>query len=190
MRYGVKWPQYAKQWDRMVIKAYRQAEFHSLALHILHNKVRYQVIETSTGVPWTLIAVLHMRESNADFSTYLGNGEPLKRKTRLVPRGRGPFATFEAGAIDALKLDGLTDVKDWRLEKELYYTEVFNGGGYDARGGLPSPYVWGGTSEQRAGKYVGDGRFDPRAWDMQPGTAPILKTLADLDPTIQFVRES
>ncbi len=189
MRYGNKWPQYSKWWDGMVIKPSRFAEFERYAAQLLAHKARYQIIEAGTGVPWHLIAILHLRESNANFDTYLGNGQSLHRRTTIVPKGRGPFASFEDGAVDALKMDGLTSVKDWRLEKELYYCEIFNGAGYDARG-LPSPYVWGGTSVQRPGKYVSDGKFNPSVWDPQPGCAPILATLAKLDPSIEWTRES
>jgi lysozyme family protein len=86
-------------------------------------------------------------------------------------------------------LDGLSDVKDWRLEKCLYHCEIFNGAGYDMRG-LPSPYIWGGTNQQRAGKYVSDGQWSGSAWDGQPGCAPILLQIAALDPTVKFTRET
>ena len=192
MRYGSKWPEYARQWDAMVINPSRAAEFERLAKFAVDNKARYQAIEALTGVTWPHIAVLHRRESDADFDTYLGNGEPLNRVTRLVPKGRGPFTgadAFEKGAIDALHLDGLDAVPDWRLEKILYYCEVFNGAGY-ANHGLPSPYVWGGTNQQRPGKYPSDGVFDPNIMDTQPGCAPILAMIAKLDPTVQFIRET
>lgn len=188
MRYGTKWPGYAKQWDSMKIKAGREAEFKQLASFAIANKARYKIIELRTGVPWYMIAALHRRESDADFRTYLGNGDPLSRKTSNVPAGRGPFPTFEAGAIDALKYDGLTSVSDWRLEKVLYYAELFNGAGYDMRG-LPSPYLWGGTNIQKPGKYVGDGRWSSSAVDGQPGVAPLIWEIAQLDPSIKFTRE-
>jgi len=188
MRYGLKWPEYAKEWDRMREREGRVAEFQHDARRIVGHKERYQAVEAKTGVPWPLIGVLHLREADLDFSTYLGNGDPLNRPTRHVPRGRGPFNTWEEGAIDALKLDGLTNVKDWRLEKMLYYAELFNGAGYDMRD-LPSPYIWGGTNIQRPGKYVADGRFNPRVWDGQPGVSPILSEIAKLDPNVQYVRE-
>lgn len=197
-RYGLKWPQYRDQWDRMTIKPSREAEFTRYAHKLLDSKPRYQLIETRTavpgstarrGVPWYLIALLHLRESDADFRTYLGNGDPLNRPTTHVPEGRGPFATFEDGAVDALRLDGLASVPDWRLEKVLYYAEAFNGTGYHNRG-LPSPYIWGGSNIQRPGKYVADGKFSPTTWDTQPGVAPILKIMMQLDSTINPIRET
>jgi lysozyme family protein len=48
--------------------------------------------------------------------------------------------------------------------------------------GLPSPYIWGGTNIQKRGKYVGDGKFSRTAWDTQPGVAPMIATIARLDP--------
>src|SRR5262245_48604654 len=164
MRYGAKWPEYAKQWDRMAIKANRRAEFLRAAQGIVNDKEIYQRIENGTaydligrpghGVPWAMIGILHLRESDRDFSTYLGNGQRLNRRTTIVPIGRGPFLppdAFYKGAIDALNVDGLSSIFDWRLEKALYYFEIFNGAGYHNRG-LPSPYVWGGTNIQRPGK--------------------------------------
>ena len=189
MRYGLKWPQYAKMWDAMVIKPNRLAEFNADAKYALAHKMTYLTIENTSGVPWYLVAVLHRRESDADFRTYLGNGDRLDRRTTHVPRGRGPFPSFVAGALDALRLDGLSSVKDWRLEKCLYYCELFNGAGYSMRG-LPSPYIWGGTNQQRPGKYVSDGVWSSSAWDGQPGCAPILKQIAVFDPTVNFTRET
>lgn len=193
MRYGTKWPQYAKEWDSMVIKSGRQDEFKTLADFALKHKDAYTEIEHATGVPWPLIAVLHRRESDANFNTYLGNGDPLAHKTVNEPAGRGPFTGLKAffnGAVDALHFDGLDKIAPpWPIEKMLYWCEIFNGAGYDMHG-RPSPYIWGGTNVQVAGKYVSDGRWNGSVWDGQPGCAPILWTLAKLDPTIQFVRET
>jgi lysozyme family protein len=183
----------------MRIVAARRAEFERYANQLLEHKPRYVEIEEGTahdgvgpegqGVPWFMIAVLHLRESNADFKTYLGNGEPLTRVTRLVPKGRGPFASFYDGAMDALRIDGLSNVLDWRLEKILYYCELYNGAGYNQRG-LPSPYIWGGTNQQKPGKYIADGRWSGTVMDKQPGCAPIIFTLAALDKSIVFTRET
>ncbi len=196
MRYAAMWRKYAVWWDRMAIKASRAYEFACEAQFAVAHKAIYLQAAAATvngraGVTWAHIAVLHRRESNADFSTYLGNGQPLNRRTTIVPRGRGPFYgpnAFVNGCVDALQVDGLTSVIDWRLEKILYYCETFNGWGYAAHG-LPSPYIWGGTNIQRPGKYVSDGKFNPRLWDSQPGCAPMLATIAKLDGTVRFARE-
>lgn len=192
LTYGQKWPQIAKQWDSMRYSPGRADQFAKLAAFALKNKDRYQLIERQTNVPWPMIAALHRRESDADFTTYMGNGEPLNRVTRLVPKGRGPFTgptAFEDGAADAFKIDGLSSVKDWRLEKMLWYCERYNGMGYEKRG-LPSPYVWGGTNIQKPGKYVADGQFDPNKMDSQPGCAPIIRAINEMDPSVQLSRET
>jgi lysozyme family protein len=191
-RYGTKWPEYRDQWDRMVIKPDRAAQFEQYATSTVTNKPIYLRIAGKSGVTWPHIAVLHRRESDANFHTYLGNGDSLGRPTTHVPKGRGPFLGpdgFVNGSLDALHLDGLDSVKDWRLEKILYYCEIFNGTGY-ANKGRPSPYIWGGTNIQVRGKYTGDGWYNPLVWDSQPGCAPLLWMIAKLDPTVTFARES
>src|SRR5580765_8865208 len=189
MRYGLKWPVYARQWNNMVIKPARVHEFAGLAAFAIAHKQIYADIEAKTRVPWPLIAVLHRRESDADFHTYLGNGDSLARRTIHVPRGRGPFPTFQAGAIDALHLDGLDAVvPPWPIEKILWWCETFNGWGYAAHG-KSSPYVWGGSNQQQSGKYIRDGVWSNSAWDGQPGCAPILAQIAALEPSVKFVRE-
>ena len=173
----------------MEIKPERLEEFMGYAKFAVANKSTYKAIEAKTGVPWPLIAVIHRREGSARFDTYLGNGDPLNKKTVNVPANRGPFKTFEEGAIDALAVDKLNLVQDWRLEKMLYNCEVFNGPGYDVRG-RPSSYVWAGTNIQMIGKYVGDGEWSASTWDTQPGCAPLLQLIQKLDPSVEYVRET
>lgn len=196
MIYGRKWHEYAKQWDMMVINASRRAEASHAAVYALDNHEIYQAIEKETGVPWQMTAITHRRESDAQdkfgnplFTSYLGNGQPLTMKTTIVPKGRGPFikkfeannpqlinAAFIAGAIDAYHIDRMSEVKDWKLEKILYYSELFNGAGYDVRG-LPSPYLWGGTSIQQPGKFIADHKWSSRTMDQQLGCCAILRMI-------------
>lgn len=138
------------------------------------NKRRYAAVEQKTGVPWWFIAILHEREASASFSTYLGNGEPLSRVTRLVPAGRGPFNCWEDGAVDALSYEGFTKITDWSIPHALFLMEKYNGGGYAARY-LPSPYVWSWSNQYEAGKFTSDGHFDSGAVDKQCGGAVLLK---------------
>src|SRR5258708_27281051 len=63
---------------------------------------RYKAVEKLTGVPWWFIAVVHEREGAQKWDTFLGNGQSLSRKTTIIPKGRGPFNTWEDGAVDAL----------------------------------------------------------------------------------------
>ena len=186
-RYSAVWPTYSKQWDTMVENKNRRHEFDALAAYAIAHKGAYLQIEQATNVPWYMVAIIHRREGDGDFSTYLGNGQPLDKVTSIVPRGRGPFPTFAAGAIDALRMDGITSVKDWTLEKVLYWLTGFNGWGYWPR---PSPYIWGGTSIQVRGKYVSDHVYNPFAWDTQPGCAPLLSAIMAMDHTVNPERET
>lgn len=198
MRYADVWPKYAGYWNEMVINPSRVAEFTTEAEVAIKNKLTYQQISSATKsrVPWPMIAVIHRRESNASFNTYLGNGQSLTRRTTIVPKGRGPFTNhlpdmnaFVMGGIDAIQIEGWDDVFDWRLEKQLYYCMLFNGAGYEMRG-IPSPYVWGGTNVQKPGKYVADGVFNATVMDTQPGCAPMLQMISKLDSSVIFTRET
>ncbi len=188
MRYSAVWPIYARQWDAMVINTTRRQEFERLGHYAIAHKTEYLRVEDATGVPWAMIAVIHRREGDGNFGTYLGNGQSLSHTTTITPRGRGPFRNFLGGAIDALRVDDLTNIKDWRLEKQLYWMTSFNG--WAKVYGTRSPYIWGGTSVQVRGKFIRDGVYDPNEWDTQPGCAPLLDEIAKLDPTVKLVRET
>lgn len=144
---------------------------------------RYKAVAQTTTVPALVIACLHMRESSADFRTYLGNGQRLDRVTTIVPKGRGPFQTWEAGARDALHLDGLDKAGDWSVALLAYEAELFNGFGYRAYG-IPSPYLWAGSNIYVKGKYVADGKFSPDAIDPQIGVMPLAARLMALDASL------
>lgn len=185
---------YEQTWASLQIRPEKQATVRKLAQHLAAGKSRYQEIESRTGVPWWFVGLCHYRESAFDFDTYLGNGQPLGRRTTIVPKGRGPFTgprAFVEGAVDALRLQSLIGVSDWSLARALYRLEGFNGYGYHGRG-VNSPYLWGGSTAYgppgaRGGKFVRDHVFDPDVVDTQIGTAVILRSLLDIDPTIELV---
>jgi lysozyme family protein len=175
----------AKRWASA--KLTRKTEAANIALHLYQAKKRYQAVEARTGVPWAVIAVIHERESSQNFNTQLGQGDPLNRVSVHVPAGRGPFSTWEDGAYDALVLcpPFLAKRKDWSLGGTLLALEMYNGIGYAARG-VPSPYVWAGTDQYSAGKFVADGKYDPSKVDAQMGCAALLMALMAMDATITF----
>jgi lysozyme family protein/peptidoglycan hydrolase-like protein with peptidoglycan-binding domain len=185
--YSSRWPQLAKLWDTATI--INQDEVAAVAKRLVAAKARYQSVEAGTGVPWWLIAGIHEREASQNWNTQLAQGDPLHEVSVHVPRGMGPFDTWEEGAIAALKHEGMISVSDWDLEKALHWQEKYNGWGYFFRG-IPSPYVWGATSVQRPGKFVSDGVWSPTTMDRQTGCAAILKGMMALDPSIKPVRES
>ncbi len=172
--------EYLQRWRSMEIRPEHAAEVQALARKLIGFKTRYQAVEAKTGVPWYVIAMLHEREAACDFDTYLGNGDPLNRKTRNVPRGRGPFSSWEAGAIDALHFDRLDQVKSWTVERIAYECERYNGFGYRNHG-VPSAYLWSFSNIYVGGKYVADGEWSSSAQDEQCGTMPLLKAIAAID---------
>lgn len=172
---------YGNLWAKMHVTRPVDAEAEAAA--ILKDRAMYEAIEAETGVPWYWIACVHARESSRDFGGVLHNGERIigtGQKTRLVPAGRGPFASWGEAAVDALAYKGLDRIADWSLERCLYEFERYNGFGYVSRK-VNSPYVWAGTSLQQRGKFVADGDYDAGHWDGQLGCAAILKSIAALD---------
>lgn len=170
-----------KRWDDMHILASKGPLFKAVADRLLFNKPRYEAVskalkEKGYEIPWEFIAVTHQRESSGDFTTYLGNGQKLNKKTTIVPKGRGPFSSWEEGAIDALVYAPpyAAKNKDWTIGGTLTKLEEYNGLGY-ARMNKPSPYLWAGTDQYEKGKYVADGEYDPNHVDTQLGCAGLLR---------------
>jgi len=176
----------ARRWANAKIT---RASFGGVAKHLVDPgaKARYQAVSAKTGVPWPFIAVAHERECSQDWTGSLAQGDPWNRVSVHVPVGRGPFRSWEEGAIDALAncAPYAARNKDWSIEGMLTKLEEYNGLGYAARG-KPSPYVWSGTDQYKSGKYVRDGVYDPDAIDSQPGCAGLLMEMMALDPTISF----
>lgn len=174
--------------DLVRMRVTRAAEVERMARSLLSYRARYQRTSALTGVPANFIAVLHMRESTGDFSTYLGNGEPLGRMTRLVPKGRGPFGTWEAGAADALKLQGLDKIKpaQWTLPFMCWRGEAWNGFGVRNRG-RKTGYLWAGTNVYTGGKYIADGKWSATTIDQQLGIVPVLMRMDELSGTASWL---
>ena len=159
----------------------RSTQIEAQAAKIRAAKTRYDAVAAKTGVPWDVIAVIHYRESSGSFAGVLHNGQKIigtGKKTTLVPKGRGPFSSWEQAAVDALMnchpYAGKN--KDWSLAGTLDILERYNGLGYRNKG-LPSPYLWAGTNQYIKGKYVADGKYDPNHVDQQLGVAALLIAL-------------
>jgi len=171
------------RWDAMHIPSDKGPVFKAVADRLLFQKPRYEAVakalkEKGYNIPWEFIAVTHQREASGDFTKYLGNGQPLNKKTTIVPKGRGPFTSWEEGAIDALVYAPpyAAKNKDWTVGGTLAKLEEYNGLGYAAKG-VPSPYLWAGTDQYVKGKYVADHVYDPNHVDTQLGCAGLLKFL-------------
>ena len=87
----------AKRWGNARLT--RGPEFLPVAKRLVAAKPRYQAVEARTGVPWAFIAVVHEREASQNFRQQLGQGDPLNEVSTHDPKGRGPFSTFEDGAV-------------------------------------------------------------------------------------------
>lgn len=168
-------------------KLTRGPEFVPAAKRLVAAKVRYQVVEARTGVPWVFIAVTHQRESSQNWTRSLAQGDPIDRVSTHVPAGRGPFASWEDAAYDALVNCGPYTArnKDWSIGGMLTKLEEYNGLGYFRRG-ISSPYIWSGTDQYSRGKYVRDGVFDPDEIDKQLGCAGLILAMMQLDSSIKF----
>ncbi len=175
----------AVRWSKA--KLMREAEFMAVARRLVAAKARYAAVAARTGVPWFVIAVIHQRESSQDWSRSLAQGDPWNAVSTHVPKGRGPFASWEDAAIDALAAcpPYAAAHRDWSVGGTLTLLERYNGLGYFNRG-LPSPYLWAGTDQYAKGKYVRDGVFDANVVDKQLGCAGLLMAMARLDRSVAF----
>ncbi len=163
-------------------KPTRSSEAIATAKRLLPNKARFLAVQQVTGVPALWLMPVFERE-NPSFNSYFGNGDPLHSVTVDVPKGRGPFNTWEDGAIDALRLDDMDDVHDWSWPMACYQWEKWNGFG-PRRHGKPTGYVWSGTNIYQGGKYVADGVWSRGTWDKQLGTFIIARALSEADPSL------
>ena len=157
----------------------------SVAHRLVDAKDRYEKVSASTHVPWPVIAVIHERESSQSWKASLAQGDPWNHVSVHVPRGRGPFNSWEEAAEDALAICPPHAAKwdDWSIGGALTLLESYNGLGY-FRMGIPSPYVWSSTDQYTKGKYIADGHFDPNAVDHQIGCASLLARMSLIDRSI------
>ncbi|UPT93883.1 hypothetical protein J4G48_0031730 [Bradyrhizobium barranii subsp. apii] len=170
-------------------KLTRAPEFKPVAERLVGAlaKSRYEAVAARTGVPWYVIAVIHQRECSQSWRGSLAQGDPWDRKSVHVPAGRGPFASWEDCAVDALVncAPYAARNKDWSVGGTLTLLEQYNGLGYASRG-RPSPYLWSGTDQYVSGKYVRDGVYDPNAVDKQLGCVGLILAMMQLDASIKF----
>lgn len=168
-------PDWEYLWENVAIDPGRERELQDVIGKIRLNWPRYSAAGVEAGINPLLLACLHYRESGMRFDCVLHNGEKLPGPTKLVPKGRGPFETWEESAADAIKLVGLNRFKTLTDDVAcLIAAEVWSGKGY-RRKGLLSPYVWAATNwSHEKGKYVSDGKFNRNAPEKQLGVAAII----------------
>jgi lysozyme family protein len=176
-----------KRWEAARINPPLIHFINSVARRLVESKARYQEVWNNTGVPWSVIAVIHERESSQSWTASLAQGDPWNRISIHVPRGRGPFNSWEEAAQDALVIcpPHAAAWKDWTIGGALTLLEQYNGLGYAAHG-MPSPYIWASTNQYIKGKYTADGHLDPDAVDHQLGCAALLAAIIAIDPSVKF----
>lgn len=177
-------PEYELLFNTCTIRANKFAEIEKIADTIIVNKGRYEVIGEPLHIPWYFIGILHNMECGLSFKKHLHNGDPLSAQTVQVPKGRpktetAPFS-FEDSAKDALVFEGFDSVTEWSVPGLLFLFEKYNGFGYRRPGiKIPSPYLWSYSNHYTKGKFKTDGKYDPDLVSKQPGTAAILRRLAE-----------
>lgn len=157
----------------------------AIAKRIIANQARYAAAVAGMPVPWWFVAVVHCMECSMRFDQHLHNGDPLSGRTTQVPPGRptagSPPFTWEQSAHDAIQFERLDRVTDWSLPNVLFNWHRYNGINNEyKRRGIPTPYLWSGSTHYKKGKYVADGVFDSEFVSRQLGAAVILKALVDL----------
>jgi lysozyme family protein len=175
------------RWEKMKPDPNLAATIKAVASRLVTDgaKSRYQLVSNKTKVPWGIIAVIHEREASQSWKANLAQGDPWNKVSIHVPKGRGPFKSWEDAAVDALVdcAPHAAEWKDWTIGGALTLLEEYNGLGYAAMG-KPSPYIWAGTDQYKKGKYVADGHYDPNAIDHQLGCAALFSKMKEIDPSI------
>ncbi len=175
------------RWTAMHVEPALGATFDRVAARLTAPaaKARYEIVTAQTGVPWFVVAVIHEREASQSWAANLAQGDPWNAVSVHVPKGQGPFASWESAAVNALERcpPYAAHWTDWSIGGALTLLEEYNGLGYAQRG-VPSPYLWAGTDQYTSGKYIADGHYDPQAIDHQLGCAALLARMALVDKSI------
>lgn len=174
-----------KRWESLSINSSAISQLDKVATRLVAAKDRYLAVSKKTNVPWFIIAVIHEREASQSWFANLAQGDRWDRVSTHIPRGQGPFKSWEEAAINALHSDHLDTWGDWSPGGALTALEKYNGLGY-ANKGKPSPYIWSKTNQYTSGKYVADGVYNPDVVDVQNGCAALIKRMQALDSSIKF----
>lgn len=150
------------------------------------NLKRYIDVGASTGVPAALIGALDYRESGCNPAKALGQGDRWNAVSTHVPRGKGPFVSWQDAADFYVNYGHLNDASQpWTWAYVCWKGEAWNGFG-PRNHGRHTGYLWACTSIYDGGKYIGDGQWDPKASDQQVGIIPLMRRLVILEPSLAF----
>lgn len=179
-------PEYAH--DLAILQVTKPTEVDAIARRLIGGNAipQYSAVQHALGIPIAWQAPTCERESGADFRCTPANGQPWNERTTEVPRGRGPYDSWYAAAIDTWhNVDHIDDNSaPWSMPYAMWKWEIQNGFGYRAHG-RRSPYVVGGTNLQQIGRYDRDSHF-VEEWDTQIGTLPVALRMIELMPALAF----
>jgi lysozyme family protein len=176
--------EYQGLFDRCTLRPARRAEVEAAVGRIEAGRPRYAKVAKQVGIPWYVVGIIHNMEASLRFDRHLHNGDPLTARTKNWPPGRpkagNPPFTWEASAVDALRLTGMDKWTDWSIPGTLFKLEGYNGFGYrQHHPDVLSPYLWSFSNHYQRGKYVADGRWSATAVSAQCGAAVILRRMAE-----------
>lgn len=173
---------YKRLYDTVEIVGVRLDQVRRECARIMTGHAKYKIVEARTHVPWIFPACIHELEADCNFKLQILNGQPYDRRTTIVPKGEGPWNSWEDAAIYALQNRRKTDptwtpldaIGDWTVQECLRQWERWNGGGYMNRG-KHSPYLWAGCQHGiGTGYYTTDHGYDPNAQSRQIGAGVLL----------------
>lgn len=175
--------EYSRLFSTCAVRPDKADAVESAVQALISAKDRYEAVATEIGMPWHVVAVIHNMEASRDFGRHLHNGDPLTARTTHEPPGRPagePPFTWEQSAADALRLKRMHLWRDWTIPGCLFKLEGYNGWGYRLHHPhVLTPYLWSGSNNYVAGKYVADGTFSETAVSKQTGAAVLLRRLAE-----------
>ena len=168
--------EYEHRWQTCEVEPAMNNSAFYVVSHIQANKPAYEAASAlCNGVPWYMIAAVHWREASGDFMRNLVNGQDWREVTSIVPKGLGPWNSWEEAAAQALRPLEPFEVS---IGSVFFALEAHNGFGMRLyHPDVPSPYIYSGTQFYTKGKYASDGKFDPDLIDKQLGCMAILKAL-------------
>ena len=182
-------PEYASLLERMVITRVTATNQAAERLIGFIDAGRYLAGCNATGVPQIWAAASFEREASSNFNLNAAQGWPLHERSQWVPQN-GPFATWTESQIAAYQIDGLDKVgkSNWTWGLMCFYGEKFNGFG-PREHGIHTGYLWAGSNNYSAGKYVkdGPGGWSPTTVDQQLGIIPMMYRIVQLRPDLDLL---
>ena len=177
-------PEYTSLLARMQITRVAKVNAAAKKLIGLIDAGHYKAGCDATGVPQIVAAASFEREASSNFNLNPAQGAPLHQRSTIIPHN-GPFNTWTEAQEAAYELDGLDKIgaANWDWQHACYEEELFNGFGYRAWG-IHSPYLWAGTNNYTAGKYVADGKFSRTEVDSQLGVIPMMAAIVQMRPDL------